>query len=989
MASEEDESTTVPVRQPGASYLQWNDAIAKFLFDQDNDVVLLFLSKEDIIEIGRTIPQLQVITEAEEIWRDFMKKATNGLPGITGTPQDLVSKAKYACQVWQPVYGQRSLRVGKAEIPLKYPPYICLLLATVLPRLADEADTITYGKYYGPLKEFWRCEGANLIDETNFKELEPVWKDLVAWSIENGGGYLFLPEVKAGKQYVGRPMSQCPLRPVQLRRLPGLFEAAELLPRALQDRPYDDDVLKEAFNKHAVPCLGITEERKKVLIKEPYLGPLLSLIRKAHQRWDGEDEAEDNGTVQRSSSFRGVLHLQFKEGIGNAEFSYRIRTKQDIPEDLELKHLGADYKVISSRGEWTKPLLLPFLEDVLPVASDRRWKFRAEPMVNGVGIFVRGDHYDLPREFWIQVPSIERHYTELRVLCKEDEAIRFEEWNGNGAVVQQLRTEGLPAGYALFKVEKVTASHPDTLFISLQLAAVSNKEIQMLGGVTIRGRQHIRCYLDYPLPEFQVLNASGSETLLLSYETEENSFPLEQHPVLKDRWKLPPDIPVNKRFRVSCAGEGAEASITSSYYQLINTDGASEMVVDRLEKGELRIPRRRRDGRRIGSETTEAWTEGCVVKGPSHYDRYSDSGVFAWQDPGPEMAVSKQPEYDHKKIGNTLLSYLSLKGQGEDRSVFRNAYGELKDQLFLNEPESAVPDTTRWVSVARNYYEYLGHMEIEDSDTGRTRIVMNRPRLIMMPYKEGHRALLTGARDRQLIDKLFQAATAHNVQVEIHEQFPSVRHILLPDAVILRASGADWSERMCACASMANIPFDPKSYLPLRLYLHCLEASEVEETLSPAEGEEHDEQRYVFDPKTFDWNKNASASLDKEYCLTEYIIRPWDRYCWLWKEEKRFAVDKNWGRFLALKKAASHVVKVREYSGRGGKSWKEAYVPIQTPLPRFLFRALVLMSGLAPDEAWLDEVPYRIFPSVPSTFSYNLFRKLGQIEQVLPDNRQS
>ena len=128
MASEEDEIMTVRVRQSGANYLQWNDAIAKFLFDQDNDVVLLFVSKEDIIEIGQTIPQLQAISEGEEIWHDFKRKATNGLPGIASAPQDLVSKAKYACRAWQPVYGRRSFRIEGTERTLNYPPYICLLL---------------------------------------------------------------------------------------------------------------------------------------------------------------------------------------------------------------------------------------------------------------------------------------------------------------------------------------------------------------------------------------------------------------------------------------------------------------------------------------------------------------------------------------------------------------------------------------------------------------------------------------------------------------------------------------------------------------------------------------------------------------------------------------------------------------------------------------------------------------------------------------------
>ena len=54
-------------------------------------------------------------------------------------------------------------------------------------------------------------------------------------------------------------------------------------------------------------------------------------------------------------------------------------------------------------------------------------------------------------------------------------------------------------------------------------------------------------------------------------------------------------------------------------------------------------------------------------------------------------------------------------------------------------------------------------------------------------------------------------------------------------------------------------------------------------------------------------------------------------------------------------------------------------IPVETPLPRLLSEAIMLLSGLAPDFKEIDGKKYRVYENVFGIFTQNLFRlKLGQ-----------
>jgi hypothetical protein len=58
---------------------------------------------------------------------------------------------------------------------------------------------------------------------------------------------------------------------------------------------------------------------------------------------------------------------------------------------------------------------------------------------------------------------------------------------------------------------------------------------------------------------------------------------------------------------------------------------------------------------------------------------------------------------------------------------------------------------------------------------------------------------------------------------------------------------------------------------------------------------------------------------------------------------------------------------------------KKVAIPIETPLPRLLSEAIMLLAGLAPDFKEIGGKKYRVFENVIGIFTQNLFKlKLGQ-----------
>jgi hypothetical protein len=139
-----------------------------------------------------------------------------------------------------------------------------------------------------------------------------------------------------------------------------------------------------------------------------------------------------------------------------------------------------------------------------------------------------------------------------------------------------------------------------------------------------------------------------------------------------------------------------------------------------------------------------------------------------------------------------------------------------------------------------------------------------------------------------------------------------------------------------------------------------------------ADDKDYDWARYIFNSDKLLFEKSETTTFDKSYSLLEYKLNEYTYQHKLWKDEKCYYVDKNWGRFLILKHFNKNEILFDSES-------KKVAIPVTMPLPRLLSEAIMLLSGLAPEFKDINGKKYRIYENVFGIFSQNLFKlKLGQ-----------
>ena len=113
-------------------------------------------------------------------------------------------------------------------------------------------------------------------------------------------------------------------------------------------------------------------------------------------------------------------------------------------------------------------------------------------------------------------------------------------------------------------------------------------------------------------------------------------------------------------------------------------------------------------------------------------------------------------------------------------------------------------------------------------------------------------------------------------------------------------------------------------------------------------------------------------TFDKSFSLVRYKLNEYTYEFKLWKNNKCYKVDRNWGRFIVLKQFQKEVILFDSINNK-------VAIPVSTPLPRLLAEAIMLLSGKAPDLQELDGKKYRVYDNVVGIFTQNVFRlKLGQ-----------
>ncbi|WAC41070.1 hypothetical protein [Pedobacter sp. SL55] len=932
-------------------YLEWNNIISAYFFNSANagKDIYLYLTKNDIIGLGKA----SFVEETEdEIWTDFITSVKRGIPGSNG---NIIAKAKCA-------HSKNNL-VGRTkpdgtpatieDIPVLYPPFICYLVFLVLPLIEVVEGNFRTTNYYGKLNGFLSNDSNLGTNDFRNNQINCLWEDLADWAnVKNNGDlgvFNIISFTNENWIYVGKVFSQCVLPPKFLTRLPELFEVIGLVPNTFYEDLYLQEKIKHSNRTDLIPknTLGFLKNG------DDLSKAIIQTIQRQYKRWTGEthEEIEEGATLRKKRNYTvAALFLQFKVNTNDEEikFSYRMYSSNDYPEDLKF----GNYENLYEINGWSKTLLYEFKEGL--EFKDNFNKWIAKFPDRDVRLFVSAGTQQLSNDFWIETDILSKT-DRMYLLCKNGKQKTIEDWgktfsNGN---FKKEDFNGLPENYSLFWFRNPTQGLSEISILTLY----AEKRIELAGGLKVS----FRTYTNDFLPEVEIINSDGNEKVYLQYKGTDEKIFLSKKTSLNNRWLLPEKTAINVDFYIKVENEnftGNELAynLASSYNTALKVDGS-------------KLPKRNSFGRNIITDA-EQYCLGSDIVNPAKSSKRVFcplSWVFASTNQETKTTISAAVFNNHS--GNNLCNFLSLKGTLTTEEFF-------KAFEFYFSKEFSITENTNLTKIKRaslNFYDFIG---ILDYDYETKSIVLNPPQFIFIPTTHGRKVLLIGARDMALIKAIIEKSPTHHLQVEITKQFSSNERLLLPDVITIKAFGTsneNYGERnLKAFADELQIKFSNDYFPQLALQDFSANIADYESTLKETNENDYGWARYIFNPETLRFEKSETENFDKSFSLLEYKLNEYTYQHKLWKDNKCYQVDLNWGRFIALKHFDKNEILFDSTS-------QKVAIPVSMPLPRLLSEAIMLLSGKAPDFKEINGKKYRVYENIIGIFTQNLFKlKLGQ-----------
>ncbi len=935
------------------TYSEWNEHLAELFFNSENAGrdIHFYLTKQDLIKHNRSFFNGK---SDDEIWSNFINAIKYG--------QQNEDECEFP---YSPI--KRPLELYENWNKKDIPPFIAYLLLYIIPLTESYDEHFNAINYYGKVNVFFYKNGIlnefteQSIVTGNFRHISHLWTALEEWSILTKSCDLGIFELKKfGNRnwiYVGKPFSQCVLPPSSINKLPEFFFEAGLIPKY----SYSNEEFRKTLLKLGSKILWLKESVIDLIrcSDSNELGQsIIEIVIREYHKWTGEThEIEEDGGPQRTKRNYTVasLFLQFRlnENDGTISFSFRIYSQNVYPEDLKFD----DHENLNAINGWSKTLTLDFKEPIELKDDFNKWVARFP--IRDVRLFVSAGTFQLSSSYWIENEVLSRT-SPMFLLCNKSTLESIVEWGKtfrNGDFIQE-DLEGLPENYSLFKLRSPTISHPNIPLLTLY----TEKKIELIGGLKV----NFRTYINDFLPIAEISNSEGNEKVYLQYRHNKEKIFLIREESSCNRWFLPSDILVDTDFYIKVEDENFKDNEFS--YNLVGSGGSANKVDGK------KLPKRDSYGRHIESDETQ-YCLGSNVINPM---RASQHCYCPWESlflSINEESVSQIATANiNNHCGNMLSGFLSLKGILTTEEFF-HAFEYYYEKEYSDGQASENFNLTRAKKASLNFYDYTG---ILDYDYETKKIVVNSPQLIFIPSDKGRKVLLIGARDSSLVNSIIDSAPKYDLQVEITGQFPSNAMLLIPDAVTIKSYGNRKEGygigNLTSLANELNIPFTKSYYAQIALQLFSAEISEFENELllkKETSQEDYGWARRIFNHENLCYERNESSSFDKSFSLVEYKLNEYTFYHKLWMDGKCYLVDKNWGRYLALKRFKKDVILFDSQR-------KRVAIPWETPLPRLLSESIMLLSGLAPNLQGVDGRYYRVFENIPGIFTENLFRKLGQ-----------
>jgi hypothetical protein len=212
------------------------------------------------------------------------------------------------------------------------------------------------------------------------------------------------------------------------------------------------------------------------------------------------------------------------------------------------------------------------------------------------------------------------------------------------------------------------------------------------------------------------------------------------------------------------------------------------------------------------------------------------------------------------------------------------------------------------------------------------------------------------------------------LRIEFRKQFEVNERYLLPDVLEISSYGTarnSYGEKnLLDLSNELGIQFSNTWFPQVALQEFASSIVDYERSLSVIEEPDHGWIKRIFNPKTLTFERQV-GDINRVISLIEYKLNEYTYYYILWKDNRCYRVDRSWGSYLVLKTLNMNIILSDSKNNR-------AAIPLLVPLPRLLSESIMLLSGLAPNIVSIGQRKYGVFENIPSTFTDNLFDKLGQ-----------
>lgn len=947
-------------------YIHWNNALAEFFFNEENaeKEVFLFITKEDVINVGKR--SLGLEGDNELIFSDYIAAIRRGIPGNSSN-SDILDLALYSYQKWR----EKPKKINGIEI--KYPLYVGYLVLFVLPLTEGILPELRVDAYYPRLQKFLdKYDLPSMPYQNEHLNWNDLWKDLEEWSILTMNtqlGYFELhPFSNKRWVYVGKPLSQSILPVHGIKYLPRLFEIAGLIPGDNIERKIFRNILLSYGREHLNLSDKIINE-----IRDPEneLGQsIINIVNKKYYEWTGNtDQQYPNSESIKKGYTIAQLRLCIEgDKAKGYKLYYRLYTQLDYPEDLSFNYNNTIINCTLSGQGWSRPLSIKFTEDLELKDDLNKWK--AKFPEKEVRLFINGKNYHLSG--WVEISHMIS--STMLLLAKKEKQTAIEEWGelfDESKNFQRLPDRDLPEGYVLYQIQAPPISHPDIPILQFK----TNKQISIKGGIIV----DVRKWLTGVLPEVELENGRGNETVFINYEGEDKNITLTRKDVDHPVWFLPQNIDLDRNFYVKVSGtkvKGDQLKNKIIGYQEKEKNLNENMLPFRDKFGQIFSPSNEKKFVK-GSNlfTSESEERNFKLKQDQYYSQFF---ILLNQKSFKEDSIGNNSEIDY--LNELLITYLTVKGKSQVKDYFEAFESVYQTRFTPEEIENHTLGLSQYKRWSLSYLDFMGLLDYEYSTN---KIIVNPPQFIYIPSSKGKTVLLLGGRTPDLISKLRKEAMDNGLYFNVEPQDSSLSPFLLPSTINItglnKQNGENVEKIFKDIANKHSIMFNPHKLPQFRL-------AEFSGDIDGYEAQLIQDQRFddlgwnarIFDVNKLNFYPVRKDNIDKTYSLIEYKLNEYRFIHKIWINGYSYATNKNWGRYLILKKNNKQVI----FNDRDKKI---IVVPATLPLPRLISEAMTLFSGKAPKNKKLNinglHTWFNVYENIPHIFAYNYFRKVGQTIQ--------